>query len=969
MASLQTETTIQQKQEQSPSIPRVLPWGILAICLLPSALLLVGVDFSTQGLAVDNQWALQTQQSELLEYQFLALSGAFTHALLEWTAFCIAGFVVFLGFSHYRITKDDTTPIIALAFFTSGCMDAFHTLAAARLIDALADNSDFIPFTWAISRLFSAMILIIGVTIAIFRKPQERHKPDLKFIVGISLVFGLCTYIIIILAATSPALPQTTYPNALVSRPYDVLPLLLFIFAGVVIYPLLYRRQPSIFAYCLIISAIPEVITQLHMTFGSTALYDSHFNIAHFLKIIAYTVPLLGLTLDFTQAHQELQSEIHDRKDAEQALKEIDIRQKTILATVADAIITISKYGVIESFNPAAEKIFGYNKNEVIGTNITMLVPTQNSNEDSEYKVGNPDFQPPSIFINNDELHGRRKNGQIFPIEFNMANMDVDGEIGYVGILRDITERSENEKTLQYKTEEAEAASNAKSGFLATMSHEIRTPMNAVLGVLGLLRDSPLNEQQLQLVQTGHDSGELLLYIINDILDFSKMEADKFKLENSAFDLHRLLHNTVELLRHQAEHKGLSLLLILDRDLPQYAKSDADRLRQILINLINNAIKFTNEGSIIVSAAVTVDKNDQLELQCSVDDTGIGIPLEKQQSLFKEFTMVDHSYSRYQEGTGLGLAICKRLVVLMGGEIHCSSDIGKGSSFNFSIHLQPSSESQALIRSEVSEILPASNTRILLAEDNAANQMIIKSILECANLKVDIVANGREAVEAVSNIPYDIVLMDISMPEMDGMTATRNIRALPGEVGKLPIVALTAHALSEDKQRFLAAGMNDYLSKPIDRNAALYCIASWTLPMTGEDVKEQALGSKNLKQQSNSNSEYVDEAVLQQMVKDTAAEIAPKLLMLYIEDAKQRSLLIKSAIESQDMAKLEFECHTLGSSAAAHGNAKLHQFARKTEQLCTDGHHQQALSTANTLLNLTDESFRQLGKRARQGFT
>ncbi len=957
----------------SSQIPTSLTVGILLVCVMPFVLTLLGMDFGTRGIPVDHSWALQAPEYDVIDAQFRALSGAFTHTLLEWSAFCVATFVVFLAFSHYKITHDVTTPIIGVAFFMAGCMDAFHTLVADRLFDAVADNHDLIPFTWAISRLFSALIMIIGVGIVLFRNPETNKKPGFGFVIGISLLFGIAAYIIIHISATSTQLPQTTYPDAILTRPYDALPLVLFAFAGLIIFPRLYKRHPSLFAYTLIISAVPEVITQLHMTFGSTALFDNHFNIAHFLKIVAYTVPLIGLTLDYIRAQQTLQLEIAERMEAESALKIIETRQRTILETVADAIITINKKGIIQTFNPAAEKIFGYLATEALGNNISMLLPEKEQKEHDSY-VMNSKLHAPRIFNQDRELQGRRKDGSLLPLELNIAPMKLEKEQGFVGVLRDITEHKKSERTLQKAMEEAEAASQAKSLFLATMSHEIRTPMNAVLGILGLLKESTLNNQQRHLVHTGRESGELLLTIINDILDFSKMEADKLQLEHTCFDLHRLLTNSIELLKLQAERKGLILELSLDSDLPRYAKGDPDRLRQILLNLGNNATKFTRDGRINISASAALINDTAFTLHCTVQDTGIGISQEHQATLFEEFTMADQGHTRTHEGTGLGLAICKRLVSLMQGSINMSSEAGKGSLFFFDVKLELATEqecgnAQAIMKPQQ---LPPTNTRILLAEDNPANQMVIKNILESSNLRVDIVANGREAIEAVRHLPYDIVLMDISMPEMDGITATREIRQLPGKMSKLPIIALTAHSLSGDKERFLAAGMDEYLSKPIDRAAMLHCIAH----CIGKTIEQKPQPDSVIPQPNtppanttdNHMDPFVDESVLQQLTHDTAPEIVPGLLMFYIEDARKRVEQIQNAIIKKDIEALEFESHTLGSSAAAHSNAKLCALARKIECLCQEGAYQQALSEAASLSSIANESFRQLAERANKKF-
>ena len=293
----------------------------MAICLTPYALSLLGFNFASTASAVDLHAVADLAKHQQTEAFFAHLSGAFTHTILEWSAFCVAILTVFLAASHYFISRNLTTLVIGVALFLAGCMDAFHTLAADRLIYAVADNRDLIPFTWAICRVFNALILIGGVTLLLSHKVRATEKTNLQLLAFAFIASVAVAYAIIHYSAVSSSLPQTQFPDDIITRPYDVIPLLLYLFAGLFLFPYFYRRQPSVFAHALVIAMIPEVLVELHMAFGSTALFDAHFNIAHFLKIFAYAVPFFGLLIDYMHTYQNKEEEAKARKLTEKSLK------------------------------------------------------------------------------------------------------------------------------------------------------------------------------------------------------------------------------------------------------------------------------------------------------------------------------------------------------------------------------------------------------------------------------------------------------------------------------------------------------------------------------------------------------------------------------------------------------------------------------------------------------------------------
>ena len=881
--------------------------------------------------------------------------------------------------------------------------------------------------------------------------------------------------------------------------------------------------------------------------------FDSHDNIQNYLdkfksqqraeplsfRCIAQRSDNSEFPVDISLSHSNAEMltliavirDVTDRDKVENALKAEQAINSGIIEHSLNAIIVIDENGLVEDFNKAACQIFGYEKEDLMGLEMAgFIIPEDQRHHHRNAMEHYTKTGEGNILNQRVEVLAMRKNKELFPIELTVFPIHSMGRTVFAASIQDITERKKVEQESLESKSNAEKSNEFKSQFLASMSHEIRTPMNAILGLLGLLQETSLDTKQRHYINTALESGQGLLSVINDILDFSKVEAGKLTLEYHDFNVSQTLYGLIDLMQVRTQNKNISLVSYIDPHISDYLSGDQGRIRQILLNLVGNAVKFTDEGSIVVRIDFLDFNKGRYDLCLSVEDSGIGISAHDQEALFDEFVQADGADNRRYGGTGLGLSISKKLVDMMGGRIEVESEEEKGSRFSVYLSLdqgrgrtatffpmrlkgvhvamlsgtrvdssaikdqiqsmgakisnilnvesvfdlfedtsvdimivdyrefpydssrfidefsfyfpnipclllldkenQKISEhfknigfsdciSMGIRRNVLADIIETSMGReidyvksaqaetdiyhvdgsipfrILLAEDSQANQMVAINVLENAGYKVDAVANGIEAIRAVQSLPYDVILMDLQMPEMGGLEATEHIRKLPSSMGSIPILAMTANVLGDVRRQCKSVGMNGFISKPINRgdlfkqlsdlyqrkkSALLIEQQPQSQPEISDEFESKELDINNTRDNETNNKndnidinsnegasadteEYISEKVLSQLIEDTSLAAVNRMMVIFVSEINKRIDSMNLLIEAEDWAELGKEAHSLKSSAASYGALTLSTLAAKIEYDAMNFSHDQIvaqLDAYSQLSKVSSESLLQL---------
>ena len=629
------------------------------------------------------------------------------------------------------------------------------------------------------------------------------------------------------------------------------------------------------------------------------------------------TMELLAAYQEIKATEEELRAQFENLQEMQEALQREKLLTDALFDSVPGMLYLYNNEGKLVRWNKQHEEMTGYSGDELLGMD---LLDWYQGDEETIRQIKVAVEKALQVGFADAEVDLQRKDGTKIVTYLTAVPLEIDGKAHFAGIGIDIAERKKAKEELVIALEKAEKANIAKGQFLANMSHEIRTPMNGIIGMTDLTLLTELGEQQREYLSIVKSSTISLLRVLNDILDYSKVEAGKIELEEGPFDLRKTMNEVVDLFGIAARQKGIGLMLQIDKGVPNHIIGDSVRLRQVLSNLVGNGIKFTYHGEVSIKVDVDEQYDEKVKLKFSIMDTGIGIPKNEFHKLFKRFSQVDESNTRQFGGTGLGLAISQKLIEIMDGEISVESKENVGSNFFFTAVFRLlagkiKSSKKEINHNEVIQYNKENSKKILLAEDDGVSRNMVMIMLKQKGFEVTAVENGIEAIAAFEKEKFNLILMDVNMPYMDGYSATRNIREKEKNMDyRTPIIAMTAYALKGDREKCLEMGMDDYISKPINLNQAMELIEKYVKVIESKKVED--------------NKEFADVVFDLMQASDLSREISEGIVTDFCQQSINLISSIKKYLDEKNFKEAGILLHRLKGSA---GNVRAKKIAKQAK--------------------------------------
>ncbi len=785
------------------TVPINLTIPLLVLSVLPYLLIIFGIDLT---------FHFRNQSGVLLSSE-----NEVVHLFFDLGAVIIGCVTLPFALAHFRLRGDPLAVVIGMGLGAASILFGLHTLIVNHIIPFAVEIRSAAAASWTLAQTYYVLALIGGVSYLhlTHNRREELTKKNLSYLVAFvflgALVAGITLYTII----QRPWNYTLFYGNAITKRPLDLIPLFLWVYFGIFYFLFFYQKRRTIFSSTLLLSMIPLVASQFHMTFGTEDLGDNHANSAHLLLIVGFSIPFLGIVANYFKVHRDLEQSLELKVCA----LAMDSVKNGILITDPNLPDNPIVY-----CNQAFSDLTGYSRAEVLGKNPRFLHerdPQQSGIEDLRKAVQHKS-QGSSIVRN------YKKTGEMFWCEVTVAPV-FDGQghlVNYVGSQNDVTSKRMAE-VAEIERARAVASDEAKSLFLATMSHEIRSPLTSIIGFSELLSGFKYERpEQAEYIRKILKNSNHLQRLVNDILDLTRLESSEFQIKSTTFSLRDEFETAVNSFKIHGK-KGLSLKLTFDPSVPQWIETDLILLRQVLINLLSNAVKFTRHGDVTVTVSFDPPTTS---LTFSVCDTGCGIPIEHQKDIFKLFHRAHDDPALYP-GTGLGLNLCQKIVNRLSGRIELiESVVGKGSRFDVTIPVKSVTPSKEASEDRNPKDLDASvrsaleGKRILVVDDSEDIRFLFKRLLGKVGAQIREAEDGPRGIALSNKEPFDLILIDVQMPGMNGRQATKVMRSQGFD---RPIIALTASATNEERESCLAAGCSDFCGKPITSEALLNKITSW----------------------------------------------------------------------------------------------------------------------------------------------